>query len=285
MRCKRLAALPLVIGLAALPSSGQSVSEELEKGIYAQQTTGDLDAAIQAFRKVLASNPVERVYAAQAQFHLAEALLQKGDLSQAAEEFNKLAANYSEYRDAVAKMARSMPGLPAVAHTRVFSTGQASIAVDQPDRWQDNATGVMVTAPPHVSLQASGPSTGGGNMALFSSELVPDGELTVWMRPNDGVPPDVESVLRKEAARKAQDRAYYADWAIRPESIQMRTVAGQPALSAKADYKKGEEKWVEYLIWVCAPKSFVQFSGTASADDVGAMQSAIDQLARTAEIP
>ena len=66
--------------VGALPSLAQSVEEQLQRGIYTQQTAGDLDSAIRIFRQIIASNPTRKVYAAQAQVHLAQALLQKGDL-------------------------------------------------------------------------------------------------------------------------------------------------------------------------------------------------------------
>ena len=51
----------------------------MQKAIYTQETTGDVDSAIQMYRRILAAAP-PRQLAAQAQFRLAQALLQKGDL-------------------------------------------------------------------------------------------------------------------------------------------------------------------------------------------------------------
>jgi outer membrane protein assembly factor BamD (BamD/ComL family) len=94
-----IASIMAVVG--ALPSLAQSVEEQLQRGIYTQQTAGDLDSAIRIFRQVIASNPPRKVYAAQAQVHLAQALLQKGDLDGAAREFSTLATNYSEFRGVI----------------------------------------------------------------------------------------------------------------------------------------------------------------------------------------
>jgi hypothetical protein len=77
MTFRYLAEAALAVAIAALPASAQSVAEQLQKGIYAQQTLGDLDGAIRIFRQIIASKPAQPVYAAQAQTHLAQALLQQ----------------------------------------------------------------------------------------------------------------------------------------------------------------------------------------------------------------
>jgi len=99
----------------------------------------------------------------------------------------------------------------------------------------------------------------------------------------------------------------YAGWKVRPESVQTRLVGGQQALSAIADYIKNafqadstsqngaaitmknpaitNIKMVEYLIWVRSPKTHVVFFGRAKAEDLGTLQSGMDELAATAVIP
>ena len=108
MRLRYLATVALGAALSALPLPAQSAGEQLQKGIYAQETAGDLDGAIRIYRQVIVSNPAQRVFAAQAQRHLAQALLQKGDLAGAAQEFNTLAATYPEFHDLIADMAGRM---------------------------------------------------------------------------------------------------------------------------------------------------------------------------------
>jgi tetratricopeptide (TPR) repeat protein len=90
--------LAMFQGLAQQPPAVQ-----LQKGLYSQNAAGNLDAAIQKYRQILASNPSERPVAAQAQYRLAQALLQKGDLSGAAQEFQTLAVNYPESKDLIGR--------------------------------------------------------------------------------------------------------------------------------------------------------------------------------------
>jgi hypothetical protein len=88
----------------AVPVSAQSASELLQKGIYTQDTVGDLDGAIQIYREILSSSPAQHEIAAEAQYRLAQALIRKGDLTGAALEFQTLARDYSEYRALISSM-------------------------------------------------------------------------------------------------------------------------------------------------------------------------------------
>src|SRR5262245_14387569 len=104
--------------LAAVPGLAQTATELLQKGIFAQETEGNLDNAILIYRQIVNSAPAQRDIAAQAQYRLAQALLQKGDLTNAATEFSKLARDYSDYKNLISNMA-------ALARTRVALAGNA----------------------------------------------------------------------------------------------------------------------------------------------------------------
>jgi tetratricopeptide (TPR) repeat protein len=101
---KKLAGLVLALCITATPGLAQTTTELLQKGIYAQETEGNLDNAILIYRQIVNSAPSARDLAAQAQFRLAQALLQKGDLTSAAQEFDKLARDYSDYRNLVSTL-------------------------------------------------------------------------------------------------------------------------------------------------------------------------------------
>ena len=281
MRVNRLV---LAVALAALPVLAQdSVAVQLEKGMYAQQTTGDLDAAIQIFRQIVASSPADRIYAAKAQMHLAQALLQKGDLNGAATEYNILAANYSEFHDIVGRMARTMA---TVNHERVFSRGIVTISRGEPDRFEHTVTHVALTAPPNWRLEGSAGSSDGGDMATFSTSNFKAGTLAVWMKADDAKGSDIAATLQGYLRNKIRTNPQsWPDWTVRPESVQSRVVSGQQALGAVADYTEDGQKKVEYLIWVRSAKNHVLFLGHAAPEDLGALQQGLDQLASTSVIP
>jgi hypothetical protein len=286
MKHRLLAGAALAMAVVALPGSAQPLAQRLQQGVYAQQTAGDLDGAIRIFREIVASNPEQRVYAAQAQMHLAQALLQKGDLAGAAQEFTTLSANYSEFRNMIAEMAGRMS---QSGGARSFSLGDTTLSQDGPDRYTHRATGVSLTAPPGWKLDGDTPSSNAGDMVLFSSSGFSSDILAVWLKAAPTAPgTDILGQLRSDMEVKFKDRTGFAGWKVRPESVRTWVAAGQPALSAVADYTEAGQnagKMVEYMIWVRSLATHVFFFGRAKAADLAALQSGMDQLAATAVVP
>ena len=89
---------------------GQTAAQLLEKGVYAQETEGNLDNAILIYRQVVNSGTNQRDVAAQAQYRLGQALLQKGDLKTAAQEFERLASTFSEYQGLISSLSAQQQG-------------------------------------------------------------------------------------------------------------------------------------------------------------------------------
>lgn len=101
----------LTVALAVfivLPVAGQSAADLLQKGIYTQETVGDLDGAIKIYRQIINSASQSRAYAAQAQYRLGLCLLKKGEKAEAAKAFEKLVQDYSEEKELVAKAKEQM---------------------------------------------------------------------------------------------------------------------------------------------------------------------------------
>ena len=63
--------------LLAAPALAQDATVLLQRGIYREETAGDLDGAIQVYRQVLAAGPQAKAYQAQAQERLKACLLRK----------------------------------------------------------------------------------------------------------------------------------------------------------------------------------------------------------------
>lgn len=105
---KSVAAAIASLVLAAIPTAAQTTAELLQKGIYAQETEGNLDNAILIYRQIVNSAPSQRDLAAQAQYRLAQALLQKGDLATASKEFERLARDYSDQSNLVSSLAAQL---------------------------------------------------------------------------------------------------------------------------------------------------------------------------------
>jgi tetratricopeptide (TPR) repeat protein len=100
MKVKFAAALLLGVSCWA-----QTSAELLQKGIYEQETAGNLDNAILIYCQIVNSAPSQRDVAAQAQYRLAQALLQKGNMAEASKEFDRLARDYADYSSLVSSLA------------------------------------------------------------------------------------------------------------------------------------------------------------------------------------
>ncbi len=106
-----LSAVLLALLLAAgSPALAQSVSELLQKGIYTQETLGDLDGAIKIYKQLLAQAKGTRIYPAQAQYRLAVCYLAKGQNAEAAEALKELIRDYPEQKELVAKAREHVSG-------------------------------------------------------------------------------------------------------------------------------------------------------------------------------
>ena len=103
-------AASLATGSAARAASA---AELLEKGIYTEETAGDLDKAISIYEKVIAEAKAGHALAAQAQYHIGQCLLKKGKKAEATSAFQKLIADFPDQKDLVAKARKFVPeGLP-----------------------------------------------------------------------------------------------------------------------------------------------------------------------------
>ncbi len=102
--------IPIYPTVAAEP-----LSVLLEKGIYAEETLGDLDQAIRIYGQISAKSKAERPIAAQAQFRQGQCLLAKGDQARAAAAFRALISDYPDQKDLVAEAEKLLSDLRAAS--------------------------------------------------------------------------------------------------------------------------------------------------------------------------
>jgi uncharacterized protein (TIGR03435 family) len=263
-----LTPVSLVQSGPAPPPTEYYAAEQMQKA-NDLEASGKTDAAIQIYRQVLSSAP-SRQFAAQAQFHLAQALLQKGDLQGAAQEFQVLSQSYPDYKDLVVSMTAQM---------RSGSPREYGVLVD--GRFHHFQTDIELTIPDGYTFAGCYPSTGDGEQAILISQSSPNVE--VWMRPALQPIADLHAELHRQVTRKPADRG--EGWIERPESVQERSISGNPAISVVADYMNNGKPWVEYLIWIDTLKSHTQFFGNAEASQLALLQQSVDTVANSALIP
>lgn len=109
MTIRHLATALVATLLWGIPASAQSAADLLQKGIYAQETLGDLDGAIRSYRQVLTSYPANKQIAAQAQYQLVVCMMKKGDRQAAAGELDALARNYPDQAQLIGEARRLVP--------------------------------------------------------------------------------------------------------------------------------------------------------------------------------
>ncbi len=278
MMARFTTAAMLGLALVATQGAAQTVAEQMQKAIYTQETAGNLDAAIQMYRQILNSSPADRKYAAMAQFRLAQALLQKGDLPEAAIEFQAL-ANYPEYKDVIAALAGRTGG-----RTRgsVISRGTYTItAPGQGGHYTHKATGIELTVPPGWNL-SDGASSDNGDMAMLSG---PNGsiDVAVWMISEEHPAAELGVLLRHDLENKPSMRPQ--GWKVRPESVQMSGVGDHQSLKAIADFTVNGTKGVEYLVWARSTRAKALFFGTAPAESESSLADNVNRIVATAVLP
>ncbi len=94
----------------AAPAAPASPSELLERGIYNQETKGDLDSAITIYQQLIGEADVNRALAAEAQFRLGQCYLKKNRTADATAAFEKLIHDFPNEKELVAKAREHLPG-------------------------------------------------------------------------------------------------------------------------------------------------------------------------------
>lgn len=105
-----LAALLALQPLATRAAAAALPAELLEQGIYAQETKGDLDAAIAIYQQLTAQAKVSQALAAQAQLRLGQCLLKKNRANEAMAAFEKVIRDFPGEKELVATARQYLPG-------------------------------------------------------------------------------------------------------------------------------------------------------------------------------
>ena len=260
--------------LAALvvPAAAQTPAELLQKGIYAEETAGDLDGALKIFRQITASAPAHSEAAATAQYHIVQTLIQKGDLNGAATEFNILATTYSEHQALIAKLANR------------WSLVRKPAGVVQNGVYKNASTGVQLELSSPWRTTYDGPSSDDGEMVGLTDGSSID--YGVWMKAWTIAAADIPKKLQGSPAAKVKMNADITGFAFRPETIQMRTINGNQSLTGVADYSENGQRLVAIYIWVFTPKTHTVFiARQAPAADLTTAQSKLEQMVNRAVVP
>src|SRR5439155_7333169 len=96
------AAVVVVLALCT-PAPAQSVSALLQKGVYSEETVGDLDAAIKIYAQIVAEADANQALVAQAHYRLGLCYLKKGQKPEAGAAFRKVVEQFPKQTELVAQ--------------------------------------------------------------------------------------------------------------------------------------------------------------------------------------
>jgi tetratricopeptide (TPR) repeat protein len=275
MLFKLTAAAALGLTLFAPGMAAQTVAEQLQKGIYAQDTAGNLDEAIAIYRRIIEAGQAPRAVAATAQFRLTQALAQKGDLDAAQREFQTLTLVYAEYRELIAGLAKRM------AAATLAQRAQRGTATDY-TRYRHTATGVELMHANGTSFQGDFDSFDDGHMAVFAGHFL---AVSVWLKQETQHPNDLAAAVRSDLAMAAGRRTDLDGWTVRQESVRPGGGTDRQWLSAVADYTDQGKKMVEMLTWYRTTRNRVFFFARVPAEQLDAHQGKFEKMVAAAVIP
>jgi hypothetical protein len=121
IQARRTGAALLLLAIISLLPAAQaataSPSELLERGIYSEETRGDVDAALKLYQQVVAEAKAGQAVAAQATYRLGICYYKKKNYREANAAFQKLLHDYPDQKDLIALandyLAGAMPLMPA----------------------------------------------------------------------------------------------------------------------------------------------------------------------------
>ncbi len=281
MNYRLAASAALATALLAISAEAQPAAELMQRAIYAQETKGDLDTAIQLYRQVVAAAP-KGPMAAQAQYRLTESLLRKGDLPAVGREFGILARDFSDSERLVQAMNEHIRAVAQYGPDDLLGSVQNGI-------YHHNATGVEVAIPTGWSVKGQSPQPDGGDRIdlVDSASQTPRGFLWVIKdpTPSERTAERLQQRLQQKLRQRGEANGYH-DYKLRPESTQPAVVGGQQALTAVGDYLSPTgDKMIEWLVFVNTPKTRFFFSVHGRESEFAAVQQQASQAISTARIP
>jgi len=105
-------ALVIALFIGAVPAVAQTPSELFERGIYNEETVGDLDGAIEIYGKIVDDATAHRPRVVEALFRIGMCQLKKNDDAAAIETFERIIAEYSDQKRFVSLARENMPDDP-----------------------------------------------------------------------------------------------------------------------------------------------------------------------------
>ncbi|KPK61902.1 MAG: hypothetical protein AMK73_07390, partial [Planctomycetes bacterium SM23_32] len=153
----------LMAAALASPVRAEAPSVLLERGIYLEETTGDLDGAVATYKQVVADPQSPRGVAAQAHYHLALCYVKTGERSEATEQLRTLLRRYDDQAE-IALAARRLLDTLVAPDPAALMPPDTLLYIEggSPGRQVETALNMLEGTPLANPLEAMGAPTGGG---------------------------------------------------------------------------------------------------------------------------
>ncbi len=298
-----LVAAALAALIAATTVAAQSLTEQLQKGIYAEDTLGDADAAIAIYRRIVATAPAQQDIALQARRRLATALERKGALQ--------------------APPVQIKNGLQAspVQQTQRFVGGEPEpLATVENGRYRHTWTGVEFNVPEAWVVEGTYMSSDSGQQTQLRD---PKSVVTmsVWMIKEKRAASEVAAQLAGAPAEKVNQRQNLGylipgmvsgSYAIPKDTIHSMSIGGRQAVMAVGEYtgrdpvaaNRWGELWRrglvprsqseprqdpvtmnEYMAWIYTENTRAFFFGRVRTAELVEFRPYFDQIIQSAIVP
>ncbi|HEX5047531.1 MAG TPA: DUF6152 family protein [Gammaproteobacteria bacterium] len=117
MKIEAIGAALLAAVLLTAPATAPAQTEQqrlseamrLQRATFNENAAGNLDAAIEIYREIAGPGTADRALAAEAQYRLSQALLQKGDLAGSSEALVRLSTNFPDQAERISRLAGGSP--------------------------------------------------------------------------------------------------------------------------------------------------------------------------------
>jgi hypothetical protein len=275
----------LALSLLATAGSAQTAAELLQKGIYTQETAGDLDAAIQIYRQVISSAGNNRPLAAQAQMRIVGVLLQKGDTAGASLEFNILMQNYADQKEIIASIAARLGAVLRSSGTFPTTPPKLTKGTLENGLYRHTATGTEFRIPPGWSITNDGPSSGGGEAVMFRDGSSGQSYF-VWLIANPQKLADIPIALDQDVEYKLHQRTVDAvdGFKMRPGTLFKWGAGTRQGISVAFEFNQNGPQ-IEYDTWMRSDKNLLYFRAICPASNITMVQDSLHLLTEATTVP
>jgi len=273
--------------LLAATGSAQTAAEFLQKGIYTQQTAGNVDGAIEIYRQVIGMAGTDRATAGRAQMQLVSAFLQKGDFPGASREFNTLMLNYADQKELVSAMSTAMRMAASIRVASVQTPPrppQLTKGTLQNGVYHHNTTGTEVRLPQGWSVTGDSDSSGGGEAVMLKD---PSGQAYfMWLIPSSITVETISQRLDEDSEYKFYQRTMEGDggFKLRPGTLVKWGSGTRQGLTAAFDFTQGSPQ-IEYASWMRSAKTALYFRVYCTESNVSAVRDSLRLLQDATTLP